>query len=72
MWPTSEGGVVDVFCSERAYDQGHDGFRDLWATTGENIHRRVAMFGPCVNGDMAFRDDDHSTHPLRGKMVEVG
>ena len=72
MRSTLEGGAVDGFCVECGDDQRHDSFRHFGVAAGEDVHGGVTMFRPCVNGDMALRDDDDAAHPLRGKVMEVG
>jgi hypothetical protein len=39
-------------------------FRSGVATTGEHIHRRVARFGPGVNGDVGFPQKSEGCNPL--------
>ena len=67
-----ERGPVDVLCAEGGDNQRHHGFRHFGATAGEDVHRRVAVFRPCVDGHMAFRDDDDAANTLRREVMEVG
>jgi len=47
--------------------------RDLWfndVSAGENVHRSVTVFGPCVYGEMGFGDYNHAADTERVKLVE--
>jgi len=38
----------------------------------KNIHRRVVVFGPGVNGDVRLCDHHHSADTIRAEVVEHG
>lgn len=71
MRPPLEGRAVHAFRPQCGDDQFHDRFRYFRAAAGEDIHRRVAVFRPSVNGHVAFCDDHHTAHALGGKMMEM-
>ncbi len=37
---------------------------------GKDIHRRITIFWPCVDGDMGFGDDDHAAYAVRAEGME--
>src|SRR5262249_32293227 len=39
-------------------------------THGETVHRRIAVLGPGVNGEMGLGDDDHAADPEWVELVE--
>ena len=39
---------------------------------GKNIHRRIIVFRPGVNGKVRFADNNNTAHPLRGEGVKTG
>jgi len=41
-------------------------------TTGKYIHGGISLFGPGVNGEMTFDDDDHAGDALGTELMEMG
>ena len=46
-----------------------DLLRDMILPTGKNIYCRILVLWPCVNGDMAFCNDDNSAEAVGAKLM---
>jgi len=63
---------MDSLRSEAGDDEFHHCFGDFRPTAGENIDCRVAVLRPSVDGDVAFRDHDHTADTLWREVMEMG